>query len=113
MPNFENLIMIDDDVPLPPGFNFHAGEATDGSSERSESTNAGMMDNDPMLASIGYAITAVTPTDPQTGKSEDNFLVGMQDVECQWQLRLCTRTNSLASCQPHTLSCQPRTSSCL
>jgi hypothetical protein len=65
IPNFEYLVMIDDDVPLPPGFDFHAG----------------MMNNDSMLACCGYAITAVTPTDPETGKSEYNFLVGMQDIE--------------------------------
>eukprot|EP00656_Telonema_subtile_P013186 TRINITY_DN16688_c0_g1_i3.p1 TRINITY_DN16688_c0_g1~~TRINITY_DN16688_c0_g1_i3.p1 ORF type:complete len:940 (-),score=240.44 TRINITY_DN16688_c0_g1_i3:35-2854(-) len=65
IPDFEYLVMIDDDVPLPKNFDFHAAQ----------------MNAQPTMAACGYAITAVTPTDPLTGKSEPNFLVDMQDVE--------------------------------
>jgi len=65
VPDFEYLVMIDDDVPLPRNFDFHAAQ----------------MEGDHTTAAVGYAITAVTPTDPTTGKSEPNFLVDMQDVE--------------------------------
>ena len=53
-------------VPLPPGFDFHAEE----------------MNSDDSIAAYGYAITAVTPTDPDTGESESCFLVELQDLEC-------------------------------
>ena len=53
-------------VPLPPNFDFHSVE----------------MNTDDSIAAYGYAITAVTPTDPETGKSESCFLVEMQDLEC-------------------------------
>ena len=65
VPDFKYLVMIDDDVPLPKSFDFHNAE----------------MEADPSIACYGYGITAVTPTDPTTGKSEFCMLVAMQDLE--------------------------------
>ena len=65
IPDFKYLVMIDDDVPLPHHFDFHHEQ----------------MNADPSIAAFGYGITAVTPTDPTTGKSEFNYYVAMQDLE--------------------------------
>lgn len=60
------MVIIDDDVPLPPDFDFHVEE----------------LDSSPDIASYGYGITAVTPTDPETGESPFSLLVAHQDLEC-------------------------------
>ena len=60
------LVITDDDVPLPPDFDFKADH----------------LDKNQDIASFGYGISAVTPTDPNTGESEFCMIVACQDLEC-------------------------------
>ena len=60
------MVITDDDVVLPPHFDFHVDH----------------MDKNPDIASFGYGISAVMPPDHETGKSESCMIVALQDLEC-------------------------------
>jgi len=63
-PDFEYLVMIDDDVPLPEGFDFQEN----------------LLAQDLNTVAVAYTIQAVSAPD-ENGESSRNWLLSMQDVE--------------------------------